>query len=76
MAQELETQTFFERARIWINAHRPCTQAIEAVNENIKATHDLRETVQRFDTTIQRMEPYLERIAQGMHAEERNTGNE
>lgn len=42
----------------------PCNRAIKAVNQNIQATADLRETVSHFDKTLEGLSPALNRIAE------------
>lgn len=49
---------------VWLDGLRPCSGAIKAVNQNIQATADLRETVSHFDKTLETLSPALTRIAE------------
>ena len=49
---------------VWLDGLRPCSRVIKAVNQNIQATADLRETVSHFDKTLEELSPALSRIAE------------
>lgn len=56
----------------FVNSMRPCNRAMIAIEDNMKATAELRESVVKLDSTIEQLLPALDRIARAIVDEEPN----
>lgn len=65
----MDEQTVFGRTIQFLNALRPCNQAIVAIQDNIKATGELRTSIEKFDSTMEQLGPVLTKIANAIDNE-------
>jgi len=54
----------------FVNSMRPCNRAMIAIEDNMKATAELRESVGKLDSIMEQLVPTLNRIAKAIAVEE------